>query len=99
MRIALRVAAVAALLLGAGRVSAQSVTYDFESGGDQGWGHKFGDDASESFPIANVGGSNRMQVLRNGDFQEADRSTGSATDPLYQAMLAASANEAGYEIS
>jgi len=99
MRIVSWVAAAAALLLGAGRLSAQSVTYNFETGGDQGWGHKFDNDASETFPVANVGGSNRMLVARNGDFQEAERNTGDATDPLYQAMLAASANEAGYVIS
>lgn len=79
--------------------SAQSVTYNFEDGTDQGFGHKFADDASETFPIANIAGSNRMAVLRNGDFQEAERNTGSASDPLYQAMLAASGNEAGYLIS
>lgn len=99
MRKIFHAAAIAALLLGAGQSSAQSVTYDFEDGTDQGWGAKFSNDASEAFPITPVGGSNRMQVLRNGDFQEAERSTGSAADPLYQAMLAASANESAYEIS
>ena len=90
------VAAIAALLLVAGQASAQSVTYNFEDGTDQGWGHKFSDDASEAFPIDNVAGSNRMRVLRNGDFQEAERNTGNAADPLFQALTAASANEAGY---
>jgi len=92
-------AAISALLVGAGRASAASVTYDFENGTDQGWGHKFSDDASESFPIVNIAGSNRMAVARNGDFQEAERNTGNAADPLYQAMLAASGDEAGYRIS
>ena len=99
MREVFRVAAIAALLLGAGRASAQSVKYDFESGTDQGWGHKFSNDASESFPVSNVAGSNRMLVARNGDFQEADISTGNSADALYQAMLAASGNEAGYVLS
>lgn len=94
-----RLAAVAALLLVAGRASAQAVTYDFEDGTDQGWGNKFSDDASASFPIVNIGGSNRMAVLRNGDFQEAERSTGNPADPLFQALLAASAAEPAYEIS
>jgi hypothetical protein len=92
------VAAMAALFVGAGRASA-AVVYTFEGGTDEGWGHKFSDDASESFPIDNIGGSNRMQVLRNGDFQEAERTTSNPADPLYQEMLAASANEAGYQIS
>lgn len=99
MRQLFRVAAVAALLFGAGRASAVSVTYDFEDGTDQGFGNKFSDDASAAFPVVNIGGSNRMEVLRDGGFQEAERTTGNAADPLYQAMLAASGDEAGYEIS
>jgi hypothetical protein len=100
MREVFRLAAIAALVLGASRASAQSVTYNFEDGTDQGFGHKFSNDASESFPIENVGGSNRMKVVRTpNDFQEAERNTGTASDPLYQAMSAASANEAGYLIS
>jgi hypothetical protein len=77
----------------------QSALFDFESGGDQGWGHKFADDASETFPTTLIGGSNRMTVLRNGDFQEADRSTSNPSDALFTAMAAAAANEAGYLIS
>jgi hypothetical protein len=92
------VGAMAALLVGAGSASA-AVVYTFEDGTDQGWGRKFSDDASETFPIDNIGGSNRMRVLRDGDFQEAERTTSNPADPLYQEMLAASANEAGYQIS
>src|SRR5688572_19471166 len=95
-----RVAAMAALALGAaGYASAQSVTFNFEDGTDQGFGHKFLDDASETFPIDNVGGSMRMRVLRNGDFQEAEHATGNTASPFFQAMLAASADETLYEIS
>jgi hypothetical protein len=95
-----RVAAVAALALGAATyASAQSVTFDFEDGTDQGFGHKFADDASETFPIDNIGGSNRMRVLRNGDFQEAEHATGNPASPFFQAMLAASVDETLYEIS
>jgi hypothetical protein len=79
--------------LSAASASAQSVTYNFEDLTDQGFGHKFADDASESFPIVNIGGSNRMEVLRNGDFQEAERTTSNPADPQYQIMLAASAAE------
>ena len=99
MRQIFHVVTVAVILLGVGRASAQSVTYAFEDGTDQGWGDKFADDASKTFPIVNIGGSNRMHVLRDGGFQEAERSVGNPADPLYQALLAASANEAGYEIS
>ena len=94
-----RMAAIAGLLLGAAKASAQSVTLDFEDGTDQGFGHKFSNDASESFPIVSVAGSQRMQVLRNGDFQEADRGDGNTSTAFYQAMQAASNNEAGYQIS
>jgi hypothetical protein len=93
-----RTAAIAAMLFGAATVaSAQSVTFDFENLTDQGFGHKFGDDASEQFPIVNIGGSNRMEVLRNGDFQEADR--GGSDNPVLAAFNAATANPSGYVIS
>ncbi|HEX4414354.1 MAG TPA: PEP-CTERM sorting domain-containing protein [Lacipirellulaceae bacterium] len=89
----------AALGLGMSQASAQSVLYNFEGGTDQGFGLKFSNDASASFPIVNIGGSNRMEVLRTGAFQEADISTGNASDPLYQTMLAASTNEANTVVS
>src|SRR3954469_21118883 len=60
-------------------------------------GHKFSNDASEAFPIVNIGGSNRMEVLRNGDFQEADR--GSSGDAGFAALNAAVLNPSGYVIS
>lgn len=89
---------VACLL--AAPASAQVVIYDFEGGGDQGFGHKFGTgDASETFPIVAIGGSNRMQVLRDGDFQEAERVTSDPADGQYQAMLSASGAESAYLIS
>ena len=92
-------AAMTALLLCATQVSAQSHTFDFESGGDQGWGNKFADDASADFPIVNIGGSNRLAVLRNGDFQEAERASGDTNEPFFMALDAAANNEAGYLLS
>src|SRR5262249_40993271 len=77
----------------------QSVTFDFQDGTDQGWGHKFDNDASENFPIVNIGGSLRMEVLRNGDFQEAEKNAGADGSPFYNSMKAAAANEAGYTSS
>ena len=95
-----RILCVAALvaLLFAVQASGAIVIYDFESGDDQGFGHKFADEGggSETFPIVNIGGSNRMGVLRNNDFQEAERVTATASDPQYLAMDAASNDEAGY---
>src|SRR5689334_22852334 len=94
-----RLAAVAAfVLLGAATASAQTATYNFETGTDQGFGTGFGDDASASFTVSNVGGSMRMLVPRTS-FQSAGRATGNAADSEYQAMAAAAANPAGYALS
>lgn len=87
------VLAIATLLLGATNVSAQNAVFDFEDGTDQGFGTGFGNDASASFPIVNIGGSQRMEILDTASFQQAGRETGNAADPQYIAMLAASANE------
>jgi hypothetical protein len=84
-------------LLVSAQARAQSVTFDFEGGTDQGFGNKFSNDASASFPIVNIGGSNRMEVLRNGDFQEADISSGA--NPYLAAFNAAVANPGNYLLS
>jgi hypothetical protein len=96
-----RGAAIAGLVLGAVTVkaNAQTATFDFQDGTDQGFGTGFGNDASKSFPIVNIGGSLRMGVDRTGAFQEAARQTGTATDPMYLAMDAASVDESLYQIS
>ena len=95
-RMAMILAALAMFARG-GDATAQSVLFDFESGGDQGFGAKFSNDASEEFPIVNIGGSMRMEVLRNGDFQEADRS--GSDSPYLDAFNAAMANPSAYRIS
>ena len=97
MRCVYGLAAMAALFCWGVSASAQSVVFDFEDGTDQGFGNKFSNDASAAFPIVNIGGSLRMEVLRNGDFQEADHGTGS--DPALAAMNAAALNPSGYLIS
>ena len=85
-----RFLAVTVLVLGVARVaSAQSVTFNFEDGTDQGFGTGFGNDASKTFTVASVGGSMRMLVPRTGGFQEAGRETGNSAEAFYQAMLAA----------
>src|SRR5687768_17642845 len=58
MQHGIRIAAIAILLI-ATKASAQSGTLDFETGTDQGFGTGFGNDASATFPIVNIGGSNR----------------------------------------
>ena len=92
------VAAAVALLLGAIQAQAQSVTLDFQDGTDQGFGTGFGNDASASFTILNIGGSLRMCVPRNA-FQVAGNQHGADGSPMYLAMQAAAANEAGYKVS
>jgi hypothetical protein len=87
------VAAAAAISLGASPASAQSVTFNFEDGTDQGFGTGFGNDASASFPIVNIGGSNRMEVLDTAAFQQAGRETGNPADGQYITMSAASVDE------
>jgi hypothetical protein len=74
----------------------QSVTFDFQDGTDQGFGNPFGNDASKSFTIANIGGSLRMAVTLGG-FQVAGRE--GTSDPFLGAMNAAAANPSGYTIS
>jgi hypothetical protein len=92
-------ALAAAISLGALQASAQSVTFNFEDLTDQGFGTGFGNDASASFPIVSIGGSNRMEVLDTASFQQAGRETGNPADGQYIVMLAASANEALATIS
>jgi hypothetical protein len=92
-----RLATITAVLLCTLQVRAQSVTLNFEDLTDNGFGHKFSNDASETFPIVNLGGSNRMEILRDGDFQEADRN---GTDSQWLAAFNAGvANPTGYVIS
>jgi hypothetical protein len=95
----IRTAAIAALMLGAAKASAQSHTFDFEDNTDQGFGSGFGNDASATFTINNIGGSLRMAVPDTAAFQQAGHENGNPASTFYQAMLAASANEAGYNIS
>ncbi len=95
---ALKFASLAVVAL-AVHASAQSHTFTFEDGTDQGWGTGFGNDASASFPIATIAGSKRMGITQTSAFQEAGREASNPADPFFIAMLAASANEAGYELS
>ena len=50
----LRLAAIAVVFMGAAKASAQSVTYNFEDLTDDGFGHKFSNDASETFPVITI---------------------------------------------
>jgi hypothetical protein len=89
--------AIAAIFAGGATLaSAASFTFDFEDGTDQGFGTGFGNDASASFPIVNIGGSNRMAVGLGG-FQVAGREA--VGDAAYAALNAAANDPSGYVIS
>lgn len=98
MKKTITLATAAALLFGAIQAHSQSVIFDFQDGTDQGFGAGFGDDASKTFPVVNIGGSLRMGVLRTGAFQEAGRQN-QGNDSFLAAMNAATANPSGYVIS
>jgi hypothetical protein len=90
-------AAIVALLFGAIQANGQSITFDFQDGTDQGFGTGFGNDASKTFPIVNIGGSLRMGVTLGG-FQVAGRQS-QGSDLFLAAMNAATLNPSGYQIS
>jgi hypothetical protein len=90
--------ALVALFSGAASAFAQSGAFNFEFGTDQGWGTGFGNDASKNFPIVSVAASNWMETTLGG-FQIAGRETTNPAEDVYQALLAASDNEAGYLFS
>jgi hypothetical protein len=99
--LSLKMCAVAAamLWLAESKATAQTAIFDFEGGTDQGFGTGFGNDASASFPIVNIGGSNRMEVLDTGAFQQAGRETSNPVDPWFIALAAAAENEAQATLS
>lgn len=107
MRHSFLVAATAAAVVGFGvaGASAQTHTFTFEGGTDEGWGTGFGNDASATYPIDNIGGSNRMRVTNTASFQDAGVEAGVTAPPtppfpsFFAAMFAAAAAEATYEIS
>jgi hypothetical protein len=99
MRRSIVLAALAALALGGAQAAAQSHTFDFEDGTDQGFGTGFGNDASATFTIDNIGGSLRMRVPNSNSFQDAGREVGNNGSTFFNAMAAAAENEAGYVLS
>ncbi len=97
MKTIFTLATAAGLVLGAIHSQGQSVTFDFEDGTDQGFGTGFGNDASKSFPIVNIGGSLRMEVPLGG-FQVAGRQS-QGSDAFLNAMNAGAASPSLYTIS
>src|SRR4051812_14284895 len=99
MRHFLRAAAVVGLVFGATEAASAAGVFYFLTGTGQGWGTAFGNDASANFTVASVGGSQRMLVPNTDGFQEAGFGTGNTSDPFFQAIAAAAANPAGYQVS
>ena len=98
MKHSLNLAASIVVLFGAVQASAQSITFNFQDGTDQGFGGGFGNDASIAFPIVNIGGSLRMEVLDTAAFQQAGRES-QGTDAFFNAMNAGMLAPTLYEIS
>ena len=96
----LRMTVIGGLLLGVAQVASAQVThpFTFESGTDEGWGGTFGADGDKTNPIVNIGGSNRMQVSNTDSFQETAVASG-AGNAFFDAMAAAAANPADYELA
>jgi len=90
-------AAIAALLVGAGRVAAQSVNFSFTDGTSDGWSDS-GFGGSPLSTVTNITGSNYIEVPIGG-FQVANVSTGDTSTAFFQAMAAAMANPSGYDLS
>jgi hypothetical protein len=99
VRNALTAIALAAGLAGTQAAFGQAGTLDFQNGTDQGFGTGFGNDASKTFNIVNIGGSLRMAVPDTASFQEAGRETSNPAEPFYQALAAGALNESGYALS
>jgi hypothetical protein len=96
-KIASLAAAVALLGLGAIQAQGQSVLYNFSDGTSDGWANA-GFSGTPLPAVQNIGGQNYI-VLPLGGFQVANVSTGNTSSALFQALQAAAANPAGYDIS
>lgn len=92
-------AAVLALLGGISAASAQTLTFDFEDGTDQGFRPAFTDTDTVDFPVDTIDGSLRLGVQNDGDFQEGEFTAGGNTAPLVAAIEAAVADPTNYQLS
>lgn len=95
-RVAL-LAAIAALFVVAGRVAAQSVTFNFADNTSDGWSDS-GFGSSPLSTVTSIGGSNYIAVPIGG-FQVANVGTGNTSSAFYQAMAAAQLDPSGYDLS
>jgi hypothetical protein len=87
--------AVAAIIIGAIQAQGQSVVYNFSDNTSDGWANGGFSSATPS-TVVPIGGQNYIAIPIGG-FQVANVSAGSGA--LFNAMAAAAANPAGYDIS
>ena len=89
--------AAVALVFGAIQAQSQSVNFDFSDGTADGWANSgFGN--SPLATVSNIGGQNYI-FLPLGGFQVGNVGHGADGSDFYNAMQAAAANPAGYDIS
>jgi hypothetical protein len=97
MKHSLGLATAFTLLIGSVQAYSQSVTFDFESNGSQGWSNS-GFGTSPSALVINILGNNEM-LLPLGGFQVGNVGHGADGSDFYNAMSAAAADPAGYNLS
>jgi hypothetical protein len=90
-------AAVVALVLGAIQAQGQSVIYTFSDNTPDGWANA-GYSSTPPASVVNIAGNNYIN-LPLGGFQVGNVAHGADGSPFYNAMKAAAANPAGYDIS
>jgi len=90
-------AAVVALVLGAIQAQGQSVLYNFADNTSDGWANS-GFGGAPLATVVNIAGNNYIN-LPLGGFQVGNVAHGADGSPFYNAMQAAAANPAGYDIS
>jgi hypothetical protein len=100
MRYLPRYAAIGCLLLLVSSARSQSVNYNFSDGTSDGWllgGFSLPPSGTPA-PVVPIGGQNYINVPLGG-FQVANVSSGTPTDALFTALVAAALNPSGYDIS
>jgi hypothetical protein len=97
MRHLSRYAAIGCLLLLVSSARSQSVLYNFSDGTSDGWAQS-GFGSSPPATVVSIGGQNYINIPLGG-FQVANVSSGTPTDALFTALVAAAANPSGYDIS
>lgn len=92
-----RYAAIGCLLLLVSSARSQTVLYNFSDGTSQGWVQS-GFGSSPPATVVPIGGQNYINIPLGG-FQVANVSSGTPTDALFTALVAAAQNPADYLVS